>query len=72
MPVLFEPDTEVVTYRDAEECAEKARYLLEHEAERRAIAQAGQRRTLRDHTYTQRADQLHQIIRSYLSDRNPG
>jgi len=72
IPALFEPDTEVVTYRNSEECAEKARYLLEHETERRAIAQAGQRRTLRDHTYTQRADQLHQIIHSHLGDRNLG
>lgn len=31
---LFEPDVEVVTYQNAEECAEKAKYLLEHEDER--------------------------------------
>src|SRR6266550_1456332 len=58
MPALFEPDKEAVTYRDARECADKVRYLLEHDEERRAIAVAGQRRTLRDHTYTQRAEQL--------------
>jgi spore maturation protein CgeB len=63
---LFEPDSEVVTYRSAEECVEKVRYLLAHEDERRAIAAAGQRRALRDHTYERRAAQLDEIIRAAL------
>jgi hypothetical protein len=45
----FDPDTEIVTFRSYEECAEKLRYLLDHEFERQAIAAAGQRRCLRDH-----------------------
>jgi spore maturation protein CgeB len=61
---LFEPDTEVVTYRDAAECIEKVRYLLAHDAERRAIAAAGQRRTLSDHTFKQRAAQLDEIVKA--------
>ena len=64
---LFEPDTEVVTYRDAAECIEKVRYLLAHDAERRAIAAAGQRRTLREHTFKQRAAQLDEIVKAALS-----
>ena len=64
LSTLFEPDREVVAFSSAEECAEKVRYLLEHESERKAIAQAGQRRTLRDHTFKQRAQQLDQIIRT--------
>ncbi len=64
---LFEPDTEVVTYRDAAECIEKVRYLLAHDSERRAIAAAGQRRTLRDHTFKQRAAQLDEIVKAALS-----
>ena len=63
---LFEPDSEVVTYRSAEECVEKVSYLLNHERERRAIAEAGQRRTLRDHTIPQRAAQLDEIIRAVV------
>jgi hypothetical protein len=66
LPTLFEPDREVVAFDSAEDCAEKVRYLLEHESERQAIAQAGQRRTLRDHTFKQRAQQLDQIIRTRL------
>ncbi len=64
---LFEPDREVVTYKTAEECAEKVKWLLEHPQEREAIAKAGQARTLRDHTFTQRAIQLDEIIKRELA-----
>lgn len=63
----FAPDAEVATYGSPEEAVEKARYLLEHEEARRAIAAAGQRRTLRDHTFAVRARQLDGIIRRELS-----
>ena len=66
LATLFEPDKEVVAYDSAAECAEKVRYLLDHENERRAIAEAGQRRTLRDHTFKQRAGELDRIIRARL------
>jgi len=68
---LFEPDREVVTYRNAEECIEKIRYLLEHEDKRAAIARAGQARTLREHTYRHRMAELDAIVRRYLSGRDP-
>lgn len=55
---LFDPGVEVVPYRDADDLLEKARHYLEHEAERRAIARAGQARTLADHTYRRRMQQL--------------
>jgi spore maturation protein CgeB len=70
LPEMFEPDTEIVTYRTSEECEEKVRYLLDHESERQAIAASGQRRTLRDHTYAKRTEQLDEIIRTML--RGPG
>jgi spore maturation protein CgeB len=63
---LFEPGKEVVTYSSAAECLEKARWLLGHTAERQAIARAGQARTLRDHTFAQRAAQLDDIIKLHL------
>jgi len=63
---MFELDTEVVAYADARECAEKIRWLLGHPEERRAIAAAGQRRTLRDHTFERRAGQLHRLILKHL------
>ncbi len=67
LPELFEPDAEIVTYRTADECVEKVNYLLEHEAERRSIARAGQQRTLRDHTFDKRAVRLNEIIRDALA-----
>lgn len=64
---LFEPDAEVIAYRDAGECVEKVKYLLGHEARRRDIAAAGQRRTLRDHTFASRAALIDAVIREELS-----
>lgn len=65
---LFEPDAEAVAYRNAEECVEKVKYLLRHESTRREIAAAGQRRTLRDHTFASRAALIDAVIREELSD----
>lgn len=63
---MFEPDVEVVSYGSAEECAEKVRYLLEHDSEREAIAAAGQNRVLRDHTFERRAKCLDELISQAL------
>ena len=66
LPELFEPDREVVTYKSVEECIEKVKWLLDHPQEREAIAKAGQARTLKDHTFAQRAIQLDEIIRKMI------
>jgi spore maturation protein CgeB len=63
---LFEEGVEVVTYKSAAECVEKVNYLLAHEEARQAIGAAGQRRTLRDHSFANRAVQLDQIIQTAL------
>lgn len=63
---LFEADIEVVTYTSIEEAEEKIRYLLDHPAECEAIADAGRRRTLRDHTLKNRAAQIHDVISKAL------
>ncbi len=60
---LFEPGVEVVTYQSAEEAVEKVRYLLSHDEERCKIAKAGQQRTLKDHTFDIRAQQLDTLIK---------
>jgi hypothetical protein len=69
---LFEPDREVVTFSSTDECIEKARWLLGHPHECREIAQAGQRRTLAAHTFTQRARQFDAVIREALKGLGPG
>ena len=63
---MFEPGKEVVAYRSPEECAELIQYYLEHDDEREAIARAGQQRTLREHTYYRRMQELVAIVRTYL------
>lgn len=69
LPEMFEPDVEIVTYRSADECAEKVNYLLAHTDELTAIAVAGQRRTLRDHTYLNRSEQLAEILQELISGK---
>jgi spore maturation protein CgeB len=63
---MFDPGKEVVAYHTPEECAELIQYYLEHDDERRAIAHEGQQRTLREHTYYHRMQELVDIIRKYL------
>ncbi|MCH9001847.1 MAG: glycosyltransferase [Planctomycetes bacterium] len=63
---LLDPTGEVVAYRDDDDCVEKIRYFLDHEDERRTIAAAGQRRTLRDHTYTVRMAELLDVLVRHL------
>lgn len=66
MGSMFTPGREVLTYRHAEECAELVEYYLEHTEEREAIALAGQERTLKEHTYLHRMQELLDIVRKYL------
>ena len=66
LDALFEPDREILTYTSPGECAEKVAWLLDHPAERAAIAAAGQRRTLTDHTFRSRVNGLMAQIESRL------
>jgi len=51
---LFIENKEIACFRSPEELRDKATYYLSHETNRRQLAQAGQQRTLRDHTLEQR------------------
>jgi spore maturation protein CgeB len=64
---FFEPDSEAVTYKSVDECIEKVNWLLSHPKELTEIAIAGQKRTLKDHTFERRAEELHEIILRELS-----
>jgi spore maturation protein CgeB len=61
---MFEPEQEVVTYRDAAECADKVLFYLDerNRAARERIAAAGHRRTLNEHTYHARMKHLVELI----------
>jgi hypothetical protein len=63
---LFVPGSEVLAYRSGDECLELAEYYLRHDSEREAIAGAGQRRTLSEHTYYHRMADMAEIVRRHL------
>ena len=63
---MFEPDKEIVTYNSNEEAVEKINFYLENPLEAVRIASAGQKRTLREHTYLNRMEELILIINKYL------
>jgi hypothetical protein len=63
---MFEPGAEVIAYQSADECVEKITRLLNHEEERVRIAQAGQARTLREHTYHSRMSELVALVEKLL------
>jgi len=66
---MFEPGKEVVTYRSPEECSELVSYYLSHEDERAAIARAGQIRTLSQHTYYHRMQELSELLAHQLAGK---
>ena len=63
---LFDVGREVVAYRNEDEFVGAVEHYLAHEDERAAIAAAGQRRTLGEHTYAARLRELAVILDSYL------
>ena len=63
---LFDIDTEVVAYNSIEDCIEKAKWLIEHDDERKKIALCGQKKTLRLHTVEERCRTIIDIINREL------
>lgn len=55
---LLEPGREVAVFEDEEDLLELARHYLEHEGQRAAMATAGRRRVLAEHTYYHRMESL--------------
>lgn len=54
----YVPDKEIVTFAGNNQLLERIRYYLQHDAEREAIAQAGYERTMKEHTYKHRLDDI--------------
>jgi spore maturation protein CgeB len=50
----FELGREVAVFEHSDELAEQARHWLEHDEQRRAVAEAGYRRVMAEHTYDHR------------------
>lgn len=66
LPELFEPDEEIVSYKNWDECIEKVTWLMSHPNERKEIARKGQARALRDHSFKNRIEALDRKLRSQL------
>lgn len=62
---LFEPDSEVVTYKSTDECIEKVKWLLDNESKRKEIAERGRKRTMKEHTFEKRAIELDYCIKRF-------
>lgn len=63
---LFEVGREVVAYEDVDDAIDKIRHYIAHPEDAAVIARAGQARTLRDHTYTERMTELAYLLDQYL------
>ncbi len=58
----FEIGTECDVFHNESELLEKVAYYLDHDKERREIAAAGQRRTLKEHLYSHRVTRLVELL----------
>jgi hypothetical protein len=63
---LFSAGKEVVAYRNADEAIELIRHYTDRTEEAAAMANAGQARTVRDHTYRHRMAELVDILQPYV------
>jgi spore maturation protein CgeB len=58
----FDPGTEIITYKDPRDAVKKYRDLTKDPEHLAAVAEAGRRRTHRDHTYAARACEFISIL----------
>jgi glycosyltransferase involved in cell wall biosynthesis len=63
----FEPERELVTYKDARELCEKILFYVSNPEERKRIAEQGHKRCLSHHSMERRASEFHEIIQRYLN-----
>ncbi len=58
----YENDKEIIIYKNVNDLIERIGYYLKHDKERELIAQAGYERTLRNHTYEKRFNEIFNFI----------
>jgi spore maturation protein CgeB len=66
LPDIFEPGREVLTYVSADDLVKQVTVLLKDEDRRQELATAGQKRTLSEHTYAHRMEELISIVEKEL------
>jgi spore maturation protein CgeB len=62
VPALFEPDKEIVMYREIEEVPDLIRFSLGHERKRRTITERARSRFLKDHVPARRAAAFSEVV----------
>ncbi len=67
---FFEVGTECETFTDEQDLLKKIQFYLEHPKKRMEIAQAGQRRTLKEHLYSHRLKTIRTIVRQAQTGEN--
>ena len=65
LPDLFE-ENEVLAYLEPKEAVKRVRYFLKHRDKGKVIAERGQARTLKDHTYEQRMKVVAEVLEGML------
>ncbi len=58
----YTPGKEIVVFKNTDDLIEKCKYYLSHNEERQAIAKAGYDRTMKDHTYLKRFEEIFQAM----------
>lgn len=58
----YTPGKEIAVWQDPDDLVDKVRYFLAHDTERQQIREAGRRRTLAEHTYERRFQELFRTI----------
>jgi spore maturation protein CgeB len=69
LPELFVPGVEVATFASVPELRDRIAHYLAHPEERAAIAAAGRRRVLAEHTYAARMGELLEVVFGLDYDR---
>lgn len=62
LELYFEPDRDLVIFENKQELAKKASYYLEHDKERREIAQNGWQKVKQFHSYEQRMTEMMTLL----------
>ncbi|UCB56650.1 MAG: glycosyltransferase family 1 protein [Candidatus Omnitrophota bacterium] len=68
---LFEDRRHLVTYKNPKELFRLVDYYLEHEDQRRRIAECGRRLVISEHTYEKRTQKMLDYIKERLADNYP-
>ncbi|HCW09319.1 MAG TPA: hypothetical protein DGG95_18340 [Cytophagales bacterium] len=61
---VYEIGKEIVTYQSISDCIDKVNYLLQNDAEREQIAEAGYQRAVKEHTWEKRFRTLTDLLKN--------